>query len=57
MGLTNCQPYAIIKSSKRDREVNKMSCEKCPYNDYGWCCIEGGDIPDDAICYAEENEE
>ena len=34
-----------------------MSCEKCPYNDYGWCCIEGGDIPDDVICYTEEDEE
>lgn len=24
MGLTNRQPHGIIKSSKRDREVNKM---------------------------------
>lgn len=31
-------------------------CEECAYGDYGWCCIEGGEIPEDAECYDEDEE-
>lgn len=28
-----------------------MECQNCPYEDFGYCCIEGGEIPEDAFCY------
>ena len=34
-----------------------MTCEMCPYYDFGYCSV--GDfleMPDDALCYEEEEE-
>lgn len=31
-------------------------CKNCPYDDDGWCCLEGGDIPDDAECYDDDED-
>lgn len=34
-----------------------MSCEKCPYDDNGWCSFEGAEMPNDAECFIEKKEE
>lgn len=34
-------------------EENFNPCENCPYDDNGWCCCEGGDLPNDALCIEE----
>ena len=52
--LTNSQHHAIIKKKERG---NKMSCEKCPYDDNGWCSFEGAEMPNDAECFIEKKEE
>ena len=36
-------------------EENFNPCENCPYDDNGWCCCEDN-LPNDALCYMEENE-
>ena len=56
--LTNnrrCNIIVIESEVRKMKDENFNPCENCPYDDNGWCCCKDN-LPNDALCYMEENE-